>query len=433
MAQEQRKQPEGNGVPAAQPTSAGQRHPRRNGEAFREEKKDAGTSSFARKGFKNLLALGAGCLVAFFLLELGLRLFNPIPFRVKGQKIFLRANQSEVYHNSVTEKLDSVIVHTKNRLGFRGNNPPDSLHRFLSLIAVGGSTTECYFSTDGKDWPSLVFQELKATFQPFWGNNAGLDGQSTFGHNVLLNDHLLQLKPKVLLFYVGINDIGYQEPNAFDRNTWQDHNPTLKTWLIHHSEVFNTLYNLMRAYRAKKYNLSHNLELDLKSEKHLKLTPDQIARKVEKYRRASYLEGYRHRLQSLIDTCRHYGILPVFMTQPVLYGEGVDSVTGVDLSTLKIWSDANGAVVDSILGLYNQTTRQVCRENHCPLIDIAAQFPKNSRYYYDYYHYSNEGNRLLKKLVLRELKCILQDSFPEYLRHKESYQTMLTAPAGGES
>ncbi len=386
-----------------------------------------------RKWLKNLAALGVGCLFALILLEVGLRVVNPFPFRVKGQKIFLRANQKEVYHNTATAKLDSLIVHTKNQLGFRGENPPDSLQEVLSVIAVGGSTTECYFSTDGKDWPSMVFEELKGTFQPFWGNNAGLDGQSTFGHNVLLNDHLLKLEPKVLLFYVGINDIGYQEPNSFDRNTWQDHNPTLKTWLIHHSELFNTLYNLMRAYRAKRYKLTHNLELDLKAEEHLPLSPQQVAQKVEKYRQASYLSGYRRRLQSLIDTCRRHGILPVFMTQPVLYGKGVDSVTGVDLGTLKIWADANGEVVDSILGLYNETTRQVCRENHCPLIDIAVQFPKNSRYYYDYYHYSNEGNLLLKKLVLRQLQCIIQDSFPEFLQDGEAFQTMVAASMEGES
>ena len=42
-----------------------------------------------KKYFKNLLALGFGVLAAFILLEIFLRIYNPFPTRIKGDKIIL--------------------------------------------------------------------------------------------------------------------------------------------------------------------------------------------------------------------------------------------------------------------------------------------------------------------------------------------------------
>ena len=44
-----------------------------------------------------------------------------------------------------------------------------------------------------------------------WLNNAGLDGHSTFGHIILFKDYIVKLKPKIILFLVGANDVGRNE------------------------------------------------------------------------------------------------------------------------------------------------------------------------------------------------------------------------------
>ena len=51
---------------------------------------------------------------------------------------------------SASEKLDEKIIHTKNSLGFRGDEPPDDFNPALTVVTVGGSTTESIYISDGK-------------------------------------------------------------------------------------------------------------------------------------------------------------------------------------------------------------------------------------------------------------------------------------------
>src|SRR5689334_23246742 len=127
-------------------------------------------------------------LGAFALLEICLRIYNPLPFRVRGDRIILPYRQSYTFHTTGTTKLDPVIHHTKNSLGFRGPEPPRDRKTRLTVLTIGGSTTECLFLSDGKTWTDQFARRLAALRSDSWVNNAGLDGQSTFGHLILVRD-----------------------------------------------------------------------------------------------------------------------------------------------------------------------------------------------------------------------------------------------------
>ena len=53
--------------------------------------------------------------------------------------------------------------------------------------------------------------KLSRDFTRVWINNAGLDGATTYRHLILLEDYVVKLQPKVVLFLVGINDVGAGE------------------------------------------------------------------------------------------------------------------------------------------------------------------------------------------------------------------------------
>ena len=106
---------------------------------------------------------------------------DPFKFSVRGNEISLPSNITYVTTNNLASKLDKRIVHTKNSLGFRGEDPPADLEGTLSIIAVGGSTTESRSLSDEKEWVFILRKELSNHFDPLWINNAGLDGHSTFG------------------------------------------------------------------------------------------------------------------------------------------------------------------------------------------------------------------------------------------------------------
>ena len=161
----------------------------------------------------------AQLVILIVLLEVVLRFYQPVVFRVRGDEIVLPVNQTYRIEKPGSTKLDPVIIHTKNSLGFRGPEPPRDFADRLTIVTIGGSTTECLNLTDGKTWTDELARRLDGALPGVWVNNAGIDGQSTFGHRILLDSVVTRLRPTVAVFLVGANDVGLEQSNTFDLGT----------------------------------------------------------------------------------------------------------------------------------------------------------------------------------------------------------------------
>ena len=94
-------------------------------------------------------------------------------------------------------------------------------------------------------------------------------------------------------------------------------------------------------------------------------------------------------------------------TQPVLYGTGVDDLTGINLETIPV-GEVDGATHWELLERYNQVTREVGLESDTQVIDVAKQLPKSSRYFYDLTHYNLAGAEEVAEIVYT---VVFQDRF----------------------
>lgn len=364
-----------------------------------------------------------GCLVAFCLLEAFCRIWNPLALRVKAGRITVPVNQRQVLENHQIEKLDRSIVHSRNAIGLRGSDPPVDFDRWLSIIAVGGSTTECYYLSDDKTWPERLRQRMDDTFDQIWVNNAGLDGHSTFGHRFLLENYLAPLRPKVILYLVGINDVGNDQWNGFDillpRSSGTGPGVLHDVWqgLADSSAAVATIDAMLRAREARKRGLAHadigHGQLVLDGARGVEFSPS--ARLEFLIPHQELLPRYEQRLQELLRATRGFGIEPVLVTQPALYGPAIDDVTSVDLGRMAV-DGSNGEVQWDILELYNDATRRVGRAESVLVIDLAKQMPKSSRYYYDHLHFTNEGAELVGRLLADALRPWLAEQFPAHLK-----------------
>jgi len=363
-------------------------------------------------------------VAVFLLLEIGLRIYNPFHLRLKGDKIVLPVDQQLMIRNRINPKLDSLIINTRNSLGFRGPELPkeDSSQQgnrlsFLKIITIGGSTTECHFLSDDKTWPYLLGKRLSDSFRNCWLDNAGLDGHSTYGHIVLLNGHVKKLRPSVVLFLTGINDVENAAPTFHDKMNTRGAFPDWRHYIFENSEVLNLLLNMARGWRAQKFNNTTNDLLVLDSIQRRPLPDSTVQRRMAAQR--PYLDAYRSRLLQLADTCLAWHILPVFITQPNQFGAGRDSITGADLELFP--TDAadrgiNGRLMWDILEQYNDVVRRMCAEKRLPLVDLARLMPKNSLYFYDMSHFTNEGAAEVSAIVAQQLRPVLATYFPGYVR-----------------
>ena len=348
---------------------------------------------------KNFVAIVFGLIVSLILCEIILRVYNPFSFRVKGDRIILPVNKSERITNAENPKLDSVIVNSKNGIGFRGPEMPKNFSEYTSLIAIGGSTTACFYLSDGKDWPAQLNKELGSEISNVWVNNAGMEGHSTFGHQILLDDFIVELKPDYALFLVGCNDVARDDLNTFDKHRLVTESSSFMNWLDKHSELVGLAVNLQRNFKARNRQLTH-FSIDLESQGHVGVDQKEIDKELEKHR-STYLESYRRRLNSLVETSQAAGIIPILITQPTLVGEGIDETTRINLETIEM-SKLNGKAYWQTLELYNDVTREIGRTKAVQVIDLANKLPKNSLYFYDTIHFTNEGASEVGKIIASE-------------------------------
>lgn len=367
------------------------------------------TPSTLKRIWLNVKALLLGCMVAFILLEIILRIWTPIPFRVKGNTIILPANQKTVMKNKWIQKLDSNIYYSRNSIGLRGDEPPKDLSTRLSIITIGGSTTECRFLSDSCTWPEVMKRQLQDRFPSIWVNNAGLDGHSTFGHLAMLKDHVLKLKPKFVLFLAGANDVetyrkGDMDIDDMSNITFRNPKLFLKS-LANKSEVLSLVKNFYRYYVAYKKGLVHK-EINFKQLHSILITDGEQAKILASQK--PFLDGYKQRLQTLITTSLSANIQPILITQPTLKGDFTDSATGIAMGNLQTVQGYNAKVDAKVLELYNDVCRQIAASNKIGLIDLAKEMPKNSIYYYDFLHFTNAGAMKAGNIIAYRLSFLIK-------------------------
>jgi lysophospholipase L1-like esterase len=366
------------------------------------------------------LLLAGGLAVSLLMLEVFLRVVNPFGERIRGDQIVLPVHAHRVIQNTNYPNVDKRIVVSTNSLGFRGPEPPEPLGAALTLLAVGGSTTECLYISDGKTWPDLVGAELRSHFRDLWVNNAGLDGHSTFGHGLLLEQRIARLHPKVVLFLIGINDVGREDLKAADAAVVAG-GVGAGLWsravgaAAEHSAIVSTALNLLRYREARKLNRIHR-ELQIRWAR--VLTPDrERARAMMAEHRERYIPAYAERVEGLVRRCRALRIEPVLVTQPALYGNVLDPATRVFLGTLEVDADQQlyGSLAWNLLEAYNDVVREVGRRQAVLVIDLARELPKDSRLFYDFVHFNNAGSAAVAAVVSTHLCPFLALRYPAYV------------------
>jgi lysophospholipase L1-like esterase len=360
-----------------------------------------------------VLLFAVACIAALLALEVTVRVWRPFGSRLRGNLILLPVLMRFQWSNAGARKLTPIISNSRNSLGFRGSEPPADFASRLTVVAVGGSTTECLMLNDGESWPEVLGADLSRQLPSLWVNNAGQDGHSTFGHARMVEQHLAALAPKVCLFLVGINEVGRLDLSEYDASLDASRSSPWRR-LVAQSELVSVVRALVRARRATASGLGHR-EHDLRAiADHDVPAPERAD--VLAFHRTRCLEPYRARLLRLLAQTRAIGSQPVLLTQPALYGDVVDPTTKIALGAREVDTDyldgsgqrkLNGRVAWEILESYNDVTRAAARATNTVLIDLAREMPKDSALYYDWVHFTALGAKAVADIVGKRLLEVL--------------------------
>ncbi|MCX6317388.1 MAG: SGNH/GDSL hydrolase family protein [Bacteroidetes bacterium] len=366
----------------------------------------AANSHTAKRIVKAVLA---GIAAGILLCELCMRIYNPTPSAIRNGKLLLPANQHKIFTNTWISKLDRQIHYSKNSLGFRGPELPAGKAPVLSIVTVGGSTTECKYLSDSSTWPFQLYLKLHGADPKVWLNNAGIDGHTSFGHITLISEYIIKLKPRYLLLMTGVNDVELDAPDEFDLASSKKINTgSAKAFLkslANQTELGRAFLNYFQLHVSFKKGLMHR-EINLPALADNPLSENVMAARLIK--QEPYLRQYGRRIDRIIRLCVGAGIQPILITQPSLYGDYTDPDTGVKTGNKWFARDPNGEnclMMKRILELYNDVLRSF--SGKVPVIDLAEKMKPRSSYFYDFTHVTNTGAATIASILATELPPIL--------------------------
>lgn len=272
------------------------------------------------------------------------------------------------------------------------------------------------YLSDGEHWTARLGNRLNNHFQSIWWNNAGLAGQSTYGHILLINDYLSEIKPDYALFLIGINDVGRRAPGDFYEAVTRN-GPDFSSWrgvintMEEYSEVVSLMENAVRSIKAKRRGL-RPMMFDPTEKDTREVSDERLNRKLIKHER-QWVPPFRRRVETIVEDSRKHGIEPILVTQPAFFGSGVDPTTGVRLDQLE-YRNLNGRSMWQILELYNDATRSVAKKKDVKLVDLARSLPKDWKYFHDFMHFTKPGARKIESILFEELCPYFSRRHPKY-------------------
>lgn len=357
----------------------------------------AGGPARAKLGaFRGILALVALVLI-FFTAEIALRILYP--GSIFHPLLDLRPNVRVILENKNLPGVSSTGIYSTNKWGMRGEQPPEDWDDWLTIVCIGGSTTQCFELDDSRTWPWLLQENLRRVDPLVWVGNAGLGGHSTRGHLLFMHEVIPVIHPDVVLFLVGVNELGsFVGFDPRERASLGTSPTTFGYRVFCASRVAQVLYMLKKAWLdgvpaqntpwASAYTPVPLAEPEgpIPEDLHMLMFDPQYT---------------RNNVRELIRMAREYGVTPVFLPQPMLYEDTpywrtIDGGLAWERRPDRTYS---AATVWRMVDTANHDIMEVCAEEGVLCYDLASAIPHSPEMFYDQAHLSEAGAAMIADSV----------------------------------
>jgi hypothetical protein len=281
-----------------------------------------------------------------------------------------------------------VVRYTRDRYGLRGTFKDPSE---ITLLTVGGSTTDQRFISDADTWQAVLQRRFEAAGERIVVGNAGVDGQSAFGHVKNFDwwfARVPALQPRHILFYVGLNDFDKEEAVRFDDLVTAPDKQTLRQKLRESSALYHLATRLYALYQAAVTNEPSHSRTDFQA---LRWTTTPMLSDYDALMRTRLFE-YRQRLSVLLDKTRAFGSVPILVTQPSYRYRFTNGVLeGTTRPRLYQQRQINGVDYYHMIRRLDAVTCETARQRGLLCIDLAAARIFDGEDFYDFQHMTPRG------------------------------------------
>jgi lysophospholipase L1-like esterase len=366
-----------------------------------------------------LLALALSSATALVSVELVLRARGPEP----AFRVWTPGLEAELEPDP--EILDGVTGRTRIRissLGFRADErPPDVA---ISILALGGSSTECLYLDQAETWPALLQQELTSRLaRRVWIANAGRSGRTTRDHAQQAL-HLLAQAPRFerVLVLAGVNDLcawlASNQERPPEANLVRAFDVVPRDMVVGTWWRRTAIFELVRGLRTRW------------QEKPLAQDPSgAVYAAWRAHRRSAHawldelpdagaaLADYRASLLVISESCARHGAALALVTQPASWADGL----APELEA-RLWMGGVGdyqrspgcdyytsAALARGLACFNAELEAFAREHGLPLLDLARALAGDPSCFYDDVHFNEEGARRVAAFLADGLAALAKN------------------------
>jgi lysophospholipase L1-like esterase len=295
----------------------------------------------------------------------------------------------------------TIAHYRRDRFGLRGDYGGDPAR--ITLLAVGGSTTNEQSVGEEDTWSSVLARELRAQGKPQIVANAGVDGHSTAGHLRSFDlwfGRIPGLKPRYMLYFIGINDRGVATDAIAGPDSLAHDTPyrRIRTYVENNSVLIRGVRVMRGWFAARRIGVHHGSgKGETKDSRWVpaKISPDLTTRL------RPDLDGYARRLRLLHAKALAFGAMPIYVTQINGDGRMVDGV-------IQEIEASGGGTTFAELALYNAELLKFCAEVKAKCIDLAGELRFGPGDYYDSVHTTPQGSRKIGAYLAGRILPLLQ-------------------------
>ncbi len=360
-------------------------------------------------------------LAGLLLLELAARRLNPPP-----DNFYIWPPNLERTFTPDQEILPGTSPRAwfrTNAFGLRSYNPsPTDEYRILVL---GGSAAECLYLNQRETWPRLIIENLHRARPRLqtWVGNGGRSGQTSRDH--IFHMKYLPLKAldiDTIVILIGANDLQLrlQRGDSYDPNYLQQPGAELaqidRAFLsvpypfIRPPLPFYKKTGLWRIARRVARRFLGERPQDPRGEVIAIWRADRRDSPVRLDTLPEMeigLREYLTNLKTITDLAAKTGIRVIFVTQPALWKEDMtpaerDLLWGGGVGNFKNRPGQPYYTPKALaagLEVYNKILIAACRQWGIECIDLAADFPRTTEYFYDDLHFTLKGSDLVAEKI----------------------------------
>ena len=295
--------------------------------------------------------------------------------------------QKKIYIETKHDKIKYKFYYKRNFYGFRGNevDPKD-----IKIVFLGGSTGNQKFTPEDLTIVGLLNSKFEKDQFDFKIYNGSTDGKTTRGY---INDFkfwfpkIPDFNPKVIIFYIGINDASLNQPDKYD-TPWRETNiEKFRDYMKSNSKIYELLKKIKFKYflkLRKEYEMTRISETLYKNYDYINYI-QATKLHVNKKKNIELVNRFIERLNALKFYIDKFNIVPIFITQ-------------IEYNGIKNYN----------LYLINDELKKFCEENKFNIIKIDEKIIYLDKYsFYDGSHTLVKGSKKLAEYIYPDLLSIL--------------------------